>query len=103
MRRLASLLARLLIGLAATVLLLGALLFLLGLHLSLRLARSRTQAKAQLALELAMTAAALASLVREGRDGARAPGARPRRSPPNTHAPGPEVLADSDGPASDAD
>ncbi len=103
MRRLASFLARLVIGLAATVLLLGVLLFLLGLHLSLRLARSRAQAKAQLALELAVAAAGLASLVREDRAGARAPGAHPRRPPPSTQEPSSEVLADSDRAASDAD
>lgn len=66
MRRAASLLGRLLVGLAATAFLVGALLFLLGLQLSLRATRNQPYRKFVLAAEIAERAAELAL-------GARAP------------------------------
>lgn len=64
MRRIASLLGRVLVGIAAAAFLLGATLFLLGLHLSLRAGRSQPYRKVALAVEIAERAAELALAAR---------------------------------------
>lgn len=66
MRRVASFLARLLIGLAATVFLVAALLFMLGLHLALVASRSRKHRGLVLMVEIAERAAELALLAKSG-------------------------------------
>ncbi|MGH7345923.1 MAG: hypothetical protein ACREK4_13495 [Candidatus Rokuibacteriota bacterium] len=86
MRRLASVVSRLLIGMAATVLLLGALLFLLGLHLALVPLRVKQHRGLVLLLEIAERAAALAMLAKaDGAGDENEPGARlPQDSAPVT-------------------
>lgn len=100
MRRVASLLGRLLVGLAATAFLLGAILFLLGLHLSMLPLRARAHVRLQLAFEIAERAAAIALLSRS--DGTATPSAlraRPRRGAPTN----PESAAASGHASPEAD
>lgn len=86
MRRLASLVARLLIGLAAAAFLVGALVFLLALQLSLRAGRVQSYRRLQLAVEIVERAAelALVSRARAAEGEGREPEGRPHRTPPNT-------------------
>lgn len=66
MRRLASVVSRIVLGLAAVVFLLGALLFLLGLQLALVPMRIRQHAQARLVLDILANVGELVALHNEG-------------------------------------
>lgn len=65
LRRLASLVSRIVLGLAALAFLLGALLFLLGLQLALVPMRIRQHAQARLVLDILANVAELVALQRD--------------------------------------
>lgn len=73
MRKLASLVARVVFGLAAITFVLGALLFLLGLQLALVPMRLRQHAQARLVLDIAANVAQLVALRAEQTTRADAP------------------------------
>lgn len=93
MRRVASFVARVLVGLAAAAFLVGALVFLLGLQLSLWAGRNQPFRRLVLAMEIGERAAELATTL-----GARDPGDEPPE--PRGRRPQPEPTPAGSGQSS---